>query len=157
MACTTKHSPAVRIALIEPSQADAHWFRLIVAEAGVPADICEYRTGVSALNTSTRVTTPAIDLIVVADVLPMLTLAEFVTTARRVQLAKHIVVTGEREWLLKSVEFEALDCYPKPLSVDDIKDMLSRLTVAHDDKSIGCRTQNTLVPLPMDWSFAVQP
>ena len=63
-------------------------------EAGICASVVRYATGGQALQAWERVR-PAWDVIVIADVLPMLTPQEFINAARTVCPEVPVVIAGE--------------------------------------------------------------
>ena len=85
----------LRIALIEPTESDARWFEMLVCDTGLEAVTTRYPTGMAALKVWTLGLAGATDVIVVADVLPMLSTEEFVNAARAVYPDVRIFVAGE--------------------------------------------------------------
>src|SRR3954462_12506674 len=78
--CTRPRSS--RIALVEPSKGDAQWFREMLAEAGLDAMVTRYETGVAAVDEWCADGFCAFDVVVTADVLPMLDVRTVVDTAQ---------------------------------------------------------------------------
>jgi hypothetical protein len=66
---TDINSRAIRVALVEPNDADVRWFSLIVEELNWPVEITRYTTGLSALKEWSGSTRGSFDLIVVTDML----------------------------------------------------------------------------------------
>src|SRR4051794_5466188 len=111
----------IRIAIIEPNGADVHWFSQTAKEIGLPIELIHCSTGINALSEWAKGTDPAPDLIVVAALLPMLTLREFIDAARSVYPGVPIVVVGEQASL--AVQIDGVDWYTKPLSGHHVAQM----------------------------------
>ena len=110
----------VRIALIEPNEPDARWFEMVVDETGFPAIIMRYRNGAAALHAWSELA-PPIDMIVMPDLLPLLTVQEFVDRAKAFYPDVRIVIAGERlrDDTLASIP-AGLELFTKPFSSHDI-------------------------------------
>src|SRR4051794_13508125 len=108
-------SQPIRIALIEPNRADVHWFCQSAKEAGLDAEVIHFSTGITALDEWTHRGDCTADLIVVADVLPMLTAQDFIDTARALRPDIRVVITGERTPVPMQVDGD-VERYTKPLS-----------------------------------------
>lgn len=109
----------VQIAIVEPYEPDAHWISLLLEEIDLSAHVIRYATDAHALDEWGR-SRPAIDLIIVTDVLPMRTLQEFVDAALTLYPGIPIIAVGE------AVEISAcpdviIGRYRKPLSPDDLR------------------------------------
>ena len=125
MSFSTPDSLRIRVALVEPNDADVCWFNLIVKEAKWPVETTHYKTALSALNEWSVSEHSSFDVIVVADLLPILTVEEFISQARVSQPEAKIVVATEPisvRWLQK----HSYACYPKPLSVADIRELIGQ-------------------------------
>ena len=124
----------VRIALIEPSEPDARWFEIVVDETRLPASIMRYRTGAAALQAWSQLA-PSVDLIVMPDRLPMLTVQEFVDRAKELCPDVRIVIAGERLRDDRASSLPAgVQWFTKPLSCHDIAllgSMTTELPEAH--------------------------
>lgn len=84
----------MRIALVEPWEADVRWFCMALSELCGPATVTCYSTEISALEPWWQHTSAIFDVVVVADRLPMLSLHEFVDSARTILPDVPIVVAG---------------------------------------------------------------
>lgn len=113
------HSRAIRIALIEPNEADAYWFYLITRQAKCRVDIRHYPTGMTALKEWEKGGQSDFDLVVVADLLPMLSLREFVEAAQDFQPHAEVVVTGEVT-TAPELRLDGYSFCPKPLCIQDL-------------------------------------
>jgi hypothetical protein len=92
----------------------------------VVGTVGHYPTGICALA-EWKERPPAIDLVVVSEMLPMLTTEEFIQAARGLLPFATIVVV--RAGLsLPSVEIAGDASYAKPLSVEAVRDMVLRVT-----------------------------
>src|SRR6187401_2173170 len=91
------NSRVIRVALIEPNEADAYWFGLVARQSKSSIEISHYPTGMVALKEWLQTGESNFDLLINADVLPMLSLREFVDAAKVFQPAAQIVITGERD------------------------------------------------------------
>jgi hypothetical protein len=117
-------SRAIRVALVEPNDADVRWFSLIVEELKWPVEMTRYTTGLSALKQWSGGTTHvSFDLIVVTDLLPLLTLDEFIAGARVSQPEAKIIAATEPT-SLRWLQSQSYACYPKPLSVTDVRQVM---------------------------------
>jgi hypothetical protein len=131
----------IRVVIIEPNAADVHWFRLCAKAAGVAVEVIHYSTGISALKDWKRKADFPPDLIVVADVLPMLTLQEFIDAARAVHPAVSIAVIGEQTPV--PVDVDGVERYTKPLSAFDIHKLCGYTTLAAGNSQVFNETKNS--------------
>jgi hypothetical protein len=138
------NSRPIRTALVEPCGGDTRWFDLMAKESRCPIEVAHHPTGLSALNEWKRVPL-AIDLLVVADLLPMLTINEFIQGARSLHPFATIVV-ARGGISVPAVEIVADASYPKPLSVEAIRDMVLRVTPIRNYRPTG-RTAKSNVPV----------
>ena len=138
----------LRIAMIEPNEADVYWFRLSAKEVGLPIEEIHYSTGVIALNEWAKRADWTPDLIVVAAVLPMLTLREFVDAARTLHPYVPVAVAGEQTLL---PELDGVEWYAKPLSPDDIRQMCRFEAV----KQVSAKTSRATTDRPS--TFETEP
>ena len=119
---TRTHHPfrPIRILVVEPNEPDARWLDILLTESGIRATTLHYSTGVRALQACRDGTAAEIDIVVAAEVLPMLTLEEFVQALRSLNMTVPIVVLGER---LQPFPCQAVDHVrlTKPLSTDDLQ------------------------------------
>jgi hypothetical protein len=134
------NSRAIRTALVEPCGADAHWFNLMAKESRCSMVASHYPTGITAL-TAWKEVPLAIDLIVVSAMLPMLTVGEFIQAARSLHPFTTIVVVGEGI-PVPEMEIAGDASYPKPLTVEAIRDMVLRVTPirAHRPKVLNIKS-----------------
>jgi hypothetical protein len=135
------NSRAIRTALVEPCGADAYWFNLMAEESGCTLAVTQYSTGLGALTEWKRVSS-AFDLIVVPDILPMLTVEEFIQIARSLHPYAMIVVVRGGASVLSS-EAAGYASYPKPLTVDAIREMVLRVTPDRVCGAQGQRVKNS--------------
>jgi hypothetical protein len=124
------NSPTIRIALIEPSAADAYWFRLVIEEVQGFVELIHYATDLSALDDWRKSSSAAVDIVVVADILPMLTADEFIDVATRLQPYASMVIVGEQT-LPPGSQIPGHECYTKPMSCLDIQRMIINRTLRH--------------------------
>src|SRR4051812_23557735 len=104
-----------RVALVEPNDADAYWFQLLLTEENISAEVTRYSTGISALRDWTDRGQCACDVIVVSEVLPMLDVDEFLNSVRTLNPQVRIVLVGEAV-RVRGPEAQEVDRYVKPLS-----------------------------------------
>jgi DNA-binding NtrC family response regulator len=121
-------SRVIRIAVVEPNEADAYWFDLLLKGIRAEVELIHYSTGVNALKALAESGHSAIDLVLVSDVLPMLSLQEFVDAVQNVYPHVPVVVAGERTTLLSKLQICKNEFYVKPLSSHDIRQMMRRIT-----------------------------
>ena len=117
---------------------------MLVRHTGVEAVITRYSTGMAALKLWTRFgLAAAIDVIVVADVLPMLTTEEFVNGARAVYPDVRIFVAGEYlcAGALPPIP-TSIQRLTKPLSPEDLLSLLHTIPPASK--------------VPADWSSSAE-
>jgi hypothetical protein len=133
-------SGAIRAALIEPCGADAYWFNLMAKESGCLMAVTQYSTGLGAL-TEWKTGLSAFDLIVAPDVLPMLTIEEFIQSSRSLHPNAIIVVVRGGAPVLSS-EAAGDASYPKPLTVDAIREMVLRVTPVRARRPKGRRLES---------------
>ncbi len=112
-------SRAIRVALIEPNKADAYWFRLIARQTESRIEVSHYPTGMVALREWRKSGESDFDLLIIADVLPMLSLREFIDAAKVFQPAAKVVITGEMDTAAALTLADFLFC-AKPLSMKDL-------------------------------------
>ena len=93
-------------------------------EARVQVELIHYSTGMHALKEFAEGRNSAIDLVVVADVLPMLPLQEFVDAVQKLHPGVHVVVAGERTRLPSKLQVRKSEFYVKPLSPHDLRSLL---------------------------------
>jgi hypothetical protein len=113
------NSRVIRVALIEPNEADAYWFGLVARQSESRIEVSHYPTGMVALREWRQIGHSNFDLLIVADVLPMLSLREFVDAAKVFQPAAQIIVTGERD-TASALGLAEYDFCAKPISVTDL-------------------------------------
>jgi hypothetical protein len=138
------NSRPIRTALVEPCGADAHWFSLMAQESKCSIAITHYPTGTCALAAWKRVSS-SIDLMVVSDTLPMLTIEEFIQGARSLHPFATIVV-ARGGVSVPAVEIVADASYPKPLTVEAIREMVLRATPIRNHRPTD-RTAKRNVPV----------
>ncbi len=113
---------SLQIAIVDPSQADANWLKLVAEEIDPRTELTDYRTGIAALQAWKRQQPLALDLIVVADILPMLSLKEFLDQAMTTCPGVPFVIAAEP---ISSIPHAVnLPVYLKPLSTDEVQDMI---------------------------------
>jgi hypothetical protein len=130
----TQSEQRLHIVLIEPNEPDARWFEMLLNESPFVAVMTRYATDVAALDVWTRLgRATKIDLIVMADILPMLTTQEFVDSATAIYPGVRIVVAREYlgdDTLLPSPS--GLPWLNKPLSAEDIERLLPPVTFSSE-------------------------
>ena len=125
-----RNSQAIRVALIEPNKADAYWFGLVARQAQSSIEVSHYPTGMVALREWRKGGESDFDLLIVADVLPMLSLREFIDAAKVFQPAAKVVITGEIETAAALTLADFFFC-AKPLSMKDFGKFVSRSEWSH--------------------------
>jgi hypothetical protein len=136
----------IRIVIIEPNLADLHWFRLCAKEAGVAVEVIHYSTGISALEEWTHKSDSTIDLIVVADVLPMLTVQELIDAARIIHPAVPVAVVGEQTHLPMQV-VDGVERYSKPLSAPECRQLCGCHSFSRGNSKLFNETEKLFVDL----------
>src|SRR6476646_9776518 len=134
-----QNSRAIGIVVIELNIADAYWFGLVARQAQSSIEVSHYPTGMVALREWRKGGESDFDLLIVADLLPMLSLREFLDAAKVLQPAAKVVITGEMETAAALTLADFLFC-AKPLSMRDLGKFVSgseetRLTETTDQFS----------------------
>src|SRR4051812_2161867 len=93
-AVVKSHTP--RIALIEPNEADAYWFNMVLPDAQVSAEVVRYPSGIAALREWTERGGCQYDIIIVSDVLPMLSIDSFLQSTHSLNRHGRVVLVGEK-------------------------------------------------------------
>jgi hypothetical protein len=119
----------------------------MLAEAGVSATVIRYPTGIAALQTWREHPSGQPEIIVVADLLPMLTLADFVDAARTIHRDVPLIVAGE-PLIHERLLIPDVPCLRKPLSNADAR-LLQQAALRRRTHQRGMGTPWTHSPHPL--------